>query len=371
MHKANFAYMEKSLESGDLAYIGESYLFGVKTANNGPNTRCAKTGDEIRAVHHIATAHNLKGQLKGARNLWQQPFVLPTIHAELPNTVGCAFVRQRDRRGRKHWIVSARAPTEIAEDNAERMLDNGDRLLDLCEQKGLTPSDSSTPSARVARATAGSDEEHQSDGYPTIQSCSGRCFRLCSKRFQKENWGVPLQPKIDMADLKDENCRTNFRQRVSIHVEVQVKKKLCNADFFTKCIQDSAKETLPAARRVQRRVVVYSAGSLRRKLCRQLQQDRDNELTSRARKFEKAWKEKNPQKVYALLKQYSFKMKRCSPVLNTASGKAEGEATLSIRRDHFKTLLNRQALSNSELEHVNGPKYAVNEEPPTESEVLV
>ncbi|KAK6736990.1 hypothetical protein RB195_019592 [Necator americanus] len=230
---------------------------------------------------------------------------------------------------------------------AERMLDNGDRLLDLCEQKGLTPSDSSTPSARVARATAGSDEEHQSDGYPTIQSCSGRCFRLCSKRFQKENWGVPLQPKIDMADLKDENCRTNFRQRVSIHVEVQ------------------------AARRVQRRVVVYSAGSLRRKLCRQLQQDRDNELTSRARKFEKAWKEKNPQKVYALLKQYSFKMKRCSPVLNTASGKAEGEATLSIRRDHFKTLLNRQALSNSELEHVNGPKYAVNEEPPTESEVLV
>ncbi|KAK6761351.1 hypothetical protein RB195_022421 [Necator americanus] len=67
----------------------------------------------------------------------------------------------RDRRGRKLWIVCAHAPTEIAEDNsghfgidanaktgleqqsdmlgkcyypAERTSDNGDRLVDLCEQ---------------------------------------------------------------------------------------------------------------------------------------------------------------------------------------------------------------------------------------------
>ncbi|KAK6728397.1 hypothetical protein RB195_005816 [Necator americanus] len=65
-------------------------------------------------------------------------------------------------------------------------------------------------------------------------------------------------------------------------------------------------------------------------------------------------------------------MKRCSPVLNTANGVAVGEAPLSIWREHFKTLLNRQAPSAPELGHaIVRPTYAVNEEPPTESEVLV
>ncbi|KAK6763409.1 hypothetical protein RB195_023927 [Necator americanus] len=96
----------------------------------------------------------------------------------------CAFLRLRDRGGRKLWIVSAHAPTETAEDNsknafydelnalmskipsqqvvivgidanakmgleqqsdvlgkwyyaAERTSDDGDRLVDLCEQTGL------------------------------------------------------------------------------------------------------------------------------------------------------------------------------------------------------------------------------------------
>ncbi|KAK6736464.1 hypothetical protein RB195_019268 [Necator americanus] len=31
----------------------------------------------------------------------------------------CAFIRLRDRRGRKLWIVSAHAPTETAEDNSK------------------------------------------------------------------------------------------------------------------------------------------------------------------------------------------------------------------------------------------------------------
>ncbi|KAK6741356.1 hypothetical protein RB195_009291 [Necator americanus] len=31
----------------------------------------------------------------------------------------CAFLRLRDRRGRKLWIVSAHAPTETAEDNSK------------------------------------------------------------------------------------------------------------------------------------------------------------------------------------------------------------------------------------------------------------
>ncbi|KAK6763374.1 hypothetical protein RB195_023902 [Necator americanus] len=78
-----------------------------------------------------------------------------------------------------------------------------------------------------------------------------------------------------------------------------------------------------------------------------------------------------PLKAYALLKQYSGKMKRCFPVLNIANGVAIGEATLPIWREHFKTLLNWLAPSAPELEHVRRPMYAVIEEPPIESEVLV
>ncbi|KAK6749457.1 hypothetical protein RB195_001830 [Necator americanus] len=64
-------------------------------------------------------------------------------------------------------------------------------------------------------------------------------------------------------------------------------------------------------------------------------------------------------------------MERCSPVLNIANGVDVGEAAFPIWRDHFKTLLNHLAPSAPELEHVHRPTYAVNEEPPTESEVLV
>ncbi|KAK6736431.1 hypothetical protein RB195_019237 [Necator americanus] len=194
-----------------------------------------------------------------------------------------------------------------------------------------------------------------------------------------------------MAGLKDDECRSKFRQHVSIHVEVRTRKKLNDADSFIKCILDAARETLPVL--LQRKkfafasvetkstynsvCVARSAGDfnqetrLRRKLRRQLQQDRDNEWTSRAMEFEKAWEDRNPRKAHALLKQYSGKMKRCSPVLNTANGVAIGEATLPIWKEHFKTLLNQLAPSAPELEHVHRPTYAVNEGPPTESEVLV
>ncbi|KAK6755795.1 hypothetical protein RB195_014282 [Necator americanus] len=67
---------------------------------------------------------------------------------------------------------------------------------------------------------------------------------------------------------------------------------------------------------------------LRRRLRRQLKSDRENEWTSRAKELEKAWEDKNTRK--ALLRQYSGKMKRCSPVLNTADGVAVGDATLAI-----------------------------------------
>ncbi|KAK6748886.1 hypothetical protein RB195_001483 [Necator americanus] len=43
---------------------------------------------------------------------------------------------------------------------------------------------------------------------------------------------------------------------------------------------------------------------------------------------------------------------------------AVGEATIPIRRYHLKILLNRQAPSVPEVEHVQRPTYAVNREPP-------
>ncbi|KAK6754997.1 hypothetical protein RB195_013768 [Necator americanus] len=239
------------------------------------------------------------------------------------------------------------------------------------------------PQSDIRKSRAVWDVAFDSDHHPVLLS-----FKI---RFHKRNRGVPVQPKIDMAGLKDDECRTKFRQRVSIHVGVRTRKKLSDADSFTMCIQDAARETLPVLLPQKKFAfasaetkstynsvcVACSAGDfnqekrLRRKLRSQLQQDRDNEWTSRAMEFEKAWEERNPRKAYALLKQYSGKMKRCSPVLNTGNGVAVGEATLPILREHFNTLLNQLAPSAPELEHVHRPTYAVNEEPPTESEFLV
>ncbi|KAK6739498.1 hypothetical protein RB195_008175 [Necator americanus] len=239
------------------------------------------------------------------------------------------------------------------------------------------------PQSDIRKSRTVWDVAFDSDHRPVLLS-----FKI---RFHKRNRRVPLQPKIDMAGLKDDECRTKFRQRVSIHVEVRTRKKLSNADSSRKCIQDAAREIRPVL--IPRKKFAFASAEtkstynsvcaariagdfnqekrLRRKLRRQRQQDRDKEWMSRAMEFEKVWEDRNPRKAYALLKQYSGKMKRCSPVLNTANGVAVGEATLPIWRKHFKTLLNRLAPSAPELEHFHRPTYAVNEEPPTESEVLV
>ncbi|KAK6729046.1 hypothetical protein RB195_006227 [Necator americanus] len=323
----------------------------------------------------------------------------------------CAFLRLRDRGGRKLWIVNAHAPTETAEDNSkdafydelnalmskipsqrvvivgidanakmgleqqsdvlgkwyyatERTSDNGDRLVDLCEQTGLiiastfkrnhrrhqltwqestllTPEEQrkrkmrtlklqldyvlarNIPQSDIRKSRAVWDVAFDSDHRPVLLS-----FKI---RFHKRNRGVPLQPKIDLAGLKDDECRRKFRQRVSIHVGARTRKKLSDADFFTKYIQDAAREMLlvllprkkfafgsaETTSTYNSVCVARSAGDfnqekrLRRKVRRQ--QDRDNEWTSRAMEFEKAWEGRNPRKAYALLKQYSGKMKRSCP----------------------------------------------------------
>ncbi|KAK6760649.1 hypothetical protein RB195_021925 [Necator americanus] len=158
---------------------------------------------------------------------------------------------------------------------AERTSDNGDRLDDLYEKTGLiiastfkrnhrrhqltwqrstllTPEERkmktlklqldyvlarNIPQLDIRKSRAVWDVAFDSDHRPVLLS-----FKI---RFHKRNRGVPLQPKIGMAGLKDEECRTKFRQCVSLHAEVRTRKKLSDADHFTKCIQEAARETFP------------------------------------------------------------------------------------------------------------------------------
>ncbi|KAK6756466.1 hypothetical protein RB195_014715 [Necator americanus] len=320
----------------------------------------------------------------------------------------CAFLQLWDRGGRKLWIVSAHAPTETAEDNskdafydelnalmskipsqqqsdvlgkwyyaAERTSDNGDRLVDLCEQTGhiiastfkrnhrrqqltwqgstlLTPEDQrrrkmrtlklqldyvqarNIPQSDIRNSRAVWDVAFDSDHRPVLLS-----FKI---RFYKRNRGVPFQLKIDMAGLKTMNAEQNAANVCLFMLEYGPGRSLAML-----IPSQSASRTLQGER--SRAGDFNQEKRLRRKMRHQLQQDRDNEWTSRAMEFEKSWEDRNPRKAYALLKQHSGKMKRCSPFLNTANGVAVGEATLPIWEEHFRTLLNRLAPSAPELEH--------------------
>ncbi|KAK6752126.1 hypothetical protein RB195_003505 [Necator americanus] len=272
--------------------------------------------------------------------------------------------------------------------------DNGDRLVDLCEQTGLIIASTFKRNHRRHQLTCVSQISENLELFgtslSTLTTVQFTTASKCDSTRETEEFLLSRKPKWQFWK-EDDECRTKFRQRVPIHVAVRTRMKLSDALSFTKRIQDAVNETLRAL--LPRKKFAFasaetrstynsvcaarSAGDfnqekrLRRKLRRQLQQDRDNEWTSRAMEFEKAWEDRNPRKAYALLKQYSGKMKRCSPVLNTANAVAVCEATFPIWKEHFKPLLNRLPPSAPELEHVHRPTYAVNEEPPTESEVLV
>ncbi|KAK6762403.1 hypothetical protein RB195_023209 [Necator americanus] len=141
-------------------------------------------------------------------------------------------------------------------------------------------------------------------------------------------------------------------------LDYQTRKRVDDADSLTECIQDAAKKTFPVLaprKKYLRTISTFNSlcvaritvdfnreKRLRRRLRRQLKRDHENEWTSRAKEFEKVWEDKNPRKAYTVLRQYSGKMKRYLPVLNTANGVAVGEATLPSWREHFNNLLNRQ-----------------------------
>ncbi|KAK6728213.1 hypothetical protein RB195_005702 [Necator americanus] len=156
----------------------------------------------------------------------------------------CAFLRLRDRRERKLWIdelnalmskipsqqvviigIDANAKMGLQQQSdvlgkwyypAERTSDNGDRLVDLCEQTGLI-----------------------------IASTFRRNHRRHQLTWQGSTLLTPEEQLLCIA------CGTG--------------------DFNQK-------------------------KRLRKKLCRQLQQDRDNECTSKAKAFEKTWGDKKLRK---------------------------------------------------------------------------
>ncbi|KAK6732069.1 hypothetical protein RB195_016441 [Necator americanus] len=195
---------------------------------------------------------------------------------------------------------------------AERTPDNGNRLIDSCEQSDLiiastfkrnhrrhqlTWQGSTTFWRRTSLSQISENIELFGTSRSTLTTVQFFSASKYDRRFHKRNRGDPLQPKIDKAGLKEEECRMKFRQRVSVHVGVRTRKKLSDADSLKKCIQDAARETLLVL--LPRKKFAFASAEtnstynfvcaarsigdfnqekrLRRKVRRQLQQDRDNE----------------------------------------------------------------------------------------------
>ncbi|KAK6736512.1 hypothetical protein RB195_019287 [Necator americanus] len=150
-----------------------------------------------------------------------------------------------------------------------------------------------------------------------------------------------------MTVLIDEEWKTKFRQRVSVHMECGSGKSCSMQTFFTKCIKNTKKETHPVLTPLMRFAFASAAirfkynsayitrntgdpdqeKRLRGKFCRQLQQDSESEWTLGAKSFEKSFEDKNSQRAYASLRQYSQKVRRCSPVLNNEVAVGERNTT--------------------------------------------
>ncbi|KAK6760860.1 hypothetical protein RB195_022071 [Necator americanus] len=231
--------------------------------------------------------------------------------------------------------------------NAERASDNGDRLVDLCKQTGLFIASTYNRNRRhqlrwqglqldyvLARNILQSDIQKSRAAWNVVFDSDHRPVLLSFKiRFHKRNRGVPLQPKIDMAGLKDDECRTKFRQGLFML-------KHGPGRSLAMLIPSQS-----ASRTLQRKPFrFYSCG---RSLPSHLRQENPRTILY---VLPVALATSTRKRAGALLKQYNGKKKRCSPVLNTANGVAVGEAALPTWRDHFKTLLNRQAPSPHELE---------------------
>ncbi|KAK6744420.1 hypothetical protein RB195_011243 [Necator americanus] len=229
----------------------------------------------------------------------------------------CAFARLRDHKGR-----------QLCSENGvitERTSDNGDCLVELCEQTGLIIASTFERNPLRHQLTWQElfwDVAFDSDHRPVLHSIK--------IRFYKRNRGVPPQPKIDIAGLKGDECRTNFRQRVFIHAEDAAKETLL--------VQMPRKKFAPAETRCTTLYVSCKHWRFQPGREGSCVVNCNNIAITSGRRERRSLK--------------SGKMKRCSPVLNTANGKAVDEATLPFWRGHFKALLNRQPPAAPERERV-------------------
>ncbi|KAK6757718.1 hypothetical protein RB195_015496 [Necator americanus] len=166
-------------------------------------------------------------------------------------------------------------------------------------------------------------------------------------RFQEKNRGVRLQPKIDTAGLKDEECRTKLFYSSLFMLECEPGRSLA-----MRVPSQSASRTL---------------------------QGKHSRFCCRGRSLPLHLRKQNPGTILSVSRAVLVTSTRKSVleggcVVNcnkTAITSGRQERWSLKRRGRTSTLLNRQTPSAPELEHVHRPTYAVNEEPPTESEVLV
>ncbi|KAK6761013.1 hypothetical protein RB195_022182 [Necator americanus] len=157
----------------------------------------------------------------------------------------------------------------------KQTLDNGSRLVDLCEQTNLTTAFTSKgnyrrhqltwqrtttlaleeqrkrkmptlkhqidyvltrniPLSDIRKSTAVWDVAFVSDHHPVLLS-----FMV---RFQKRSGEAQHQLKLELASLKNGECRKKFELRSTLDYGLGRKTM---TEYFNKCIQDAAKETLP------------------------------------------------------------------------------------------------------------------------------
>ncbi|KAK6761165.1 hypothetical protein RB195_022289 [Necator americanus] len=212
---------------------------------------------------------------------------------------------------------------------AERTSDNGHSLTDLCQQtdliiastfKGITQQIWGGTGFRVAQVE---DEESQTSArlrsdekHPSVEI----------SQYRNTEYGFTRETKEFLFNRKSER-QDAARETVPVLLP---RKKLDFASAETKSTHNSVC--------VVRSTVDFSQKKAPEKefASPTAEKNRESEWISRAKEVEKTWKDK---------------------ILRKA--------------EHFKTLLNRQATSALELNHVDRPTYAVKEKPPKESEVLV
>lgn len=200
---------------------------------------------------------------------------------------------------------------------------------------------------------------------------------------------IPTAPRPDSSALHEEQTKELYKQKVLDGLIKRAKEGETDADSLTTVIKTAAEESLPKterARKTSRMSVtaqdIYSRlcaarhqkdhhqeRRLRRGLRRQLQYDRDEMWEQRAKEIEAAWSEKNPRKVYTLLRMYSGKLSTATRLIRDAGRTVYGENSIPVWQKYFEDLLNRDAPMCPQLPLHRSPAYSCSTAPPSQQEV--